>query len=308
MANKTTKQRANNRTNGRLIFVRAGMRLLSAIAPPLADRLALDLFYRPRRRQRQPEVAGLHPHRWRVHTRAGWLTVWDYGAGPTVLLVHGWSGGAFQWSPFIEPLVRAGYNAVALDMPAHGLSDGERTNLRDFVHAIVDTAQRVKPVHAVVAHSLGATATTLALAHGLRAQRALLIAPPSRGVPGFVQAFARHIGLPPARGQRLVARMERRFGDLAQFDARQAAATLDTPALMFHDIDDPEVPYREGEALAHAWPGARMRSLQGLGHNRPLKDPEVLREALAFIAGPERPSPFEGRSRLAAAAQAGAIR
>src|SRR4029078_11868989 len=48
MANKTTKQRVKNRTNGRLIFVRAGMRLLSAIAPPLADRLAVDLFYRPR--------------------------------------------------------------------------------------------------------------------------------------------------------------------------------------------------------------------------------------------------------------------
>ena len=285
-----SKQCSNKSTNGRLFMVRAAVRTLSAIAPPLGDRLAMGLFYRPQRRREQPEVRAAACHRWRVDTRAGWLTAWDYGAGPTVLLIHGWSGAAAQWSGFIGPLVRAGYNAVALDLPAHGFSDGARTNLKEFVEAILDTAERVKPIHAVVAHSFGATATTLALGRGLRAQRVVLIAPPARDVPGYVHAFARQLGLPPAREPRLVARMRRRFGDLAQFDARRVAATLDTPALLFHDQDDRQIPFAEGESLARAWPGARMRRLQGLGHNRPLADPGVVREALAFIAGPQRPS------------------
>ncbi|HET6148677.1 MAG TPA: alpha/beta fold hydrolase [Polyangia bacterium] len=269
-------------------MARAGVRALSAIAPPLGDRLAMDLFYRPRRKRLEPEVPDIACHRWRVQTRAGWLTAWDYGSGPTVLLVHGWSGAAAQWSRFVEPLVRAGYNAVALDMPAHGFSDGDRTNLKEFVEAIVDTAQRVRPIRAVVAHSLGATAAILALGRGLRAQRAVLVAPPARDVPGFVHSFAQRLGLTQGQEGRLVARMRRRFGDLEQFDARRVAATLDTPALVFHDVDDAEIPFAEGESLARAWPGARMRPLAGLSHNRPLKDPEVVREALAFIAAPER--------------------
>ena len=276
--------RQKKRTNGRFQTFRAGLRVLSAVAPPLAEQLAMDLFYRPRRRRLAPDVPGAEPHAWRVKTRAGDLAVWDYGCGPTVLLVHGWSGAAGQWSPFIGPLVRAGYNAIALDLPAHGLSQGDRTNLQEVVDAVVDTAARVAPIRAVVGHSLGATAATLALGQGLRAERAVLIAPAARDVPGYVHAFARRLGLPAAREPGLVARMRRKFGDLDRFDARKAAAALSTPALVFHDVDDAEVPFAEGESLARAWPGARLTALHGRGHNRPLKDPDVVREALAFIA------------------------
>jgi pimeloyl-ACP methyl ester carboxylesterase len=279
--------RPRNSTNGRLV-IRAGLRVLSVVAPPLAERLALEIFYRPQRRRQAPDVPALEGHSWRVRTRAGWLAAWDYGTGPTVLLVHGWSGAAGQWSHFIGPLVRAGYNAVALDLPAHGSSEGVRTNLQECVHAILDTAARVRPIHAVVAHSFGAAATTLALGQGLAAQRAVLLAAPARDVPGYVHSFARHVGLPPARERALVARMQRRFGDLAQFDALRVAATLDVPALLFHDVDDSAIPFAEGQALSRAWPGARLTSLHGRGHNRPLKDPDVVREALAFIASPER--------------------
>ena len=276
--------RQKKRTNGRFQTLRAGLRVLSAVAPPLAEQLAMDLFYRPRRRRLAPDVPGAEPHAWRVKTRAGDLAVWDYGCGPTVLLVHGWSGAAGQWSPFIGPLVREGYNAIALDLPAHGLSPGDRTNLQEVVHAVIDTAARVAPIRAVVGHSLGAPATTLALGQGLRAERVVLISPASRDVPGYVHAFAHQIGLPQARERGLVARMRRKFGDLDRFDARKAAADLSTPALVFHDVDDAEVPFAEGESLARAWSGARLTALHGRGHNRPLTDPDVVRETLAFIA------------------------
>jgi len=275
--------RPEKRTNGRLIMLRAGVRALAALAPPLADRVAMDLFYRPLRRHDEPEVPALACHRWRVRTRAGWLTAWDYGAGPTVLMIHGWSGVAGQWGRFIGPLVQAGYNAVAIDLPAHGSSEGTRTNLEEYVQAVLDTADRIKPIHGLLGHSLGATAVTLALARGLRAERAVLIAPASRDVPGYVHAFAQRLGLPERRERHLVAAMRRRFGDLERFDARRAAPGLRTPAMVFHDIGDREVPFAEGESLARVWPGARLRTLEGLGHNRPLTDAKVVRETLAFL-------------------------
>jgi len=280
-------------TNGRLLMLRAGVRALSALAPPLADRVALDLFFRPHRRHEAPDAPVVACHRWQVRTRAGWLTAWDYGAGPTVLMIHGWSGVAAQWSRFIGPLVQAGYNAVAIDLPAHGASEGTRTNLRQYVEAIVDTADRIKPIHGVLGHSLGATAVTLALARGLRAERAVLIAPASRDVPAYVHAFAQRLGLPERRERHLVAAMQRRFGDLALFDARRAATGLRTPVMMFHDIGDREVPFAEGELLSRLWPGARLRTLEGLGHNRPLTDAKVVRETLAFLGNAGAPAAGE---------------
>jgi pimeloyl-ACP methyl ester carboxylesterase len=285
--------RPEKRTNGRFLILRAGVRALAALAPPLADRVAMDLFYRPHRRREAPEVPALACHRWQVRTRAGWLTAWDYGVGPTVLMIHGWSGAAAQWARFIGPLVQAGYNAVAIDLPAHGSSEGTRTNLQQYVEAILDTADRIKPIHGLLGHSLGATAVTLALARGLRAERAVLIAPASRDVPGYVHAFAQRLGLPERRERNLVAAMQRRFGDLERFDARRAAATLRTPVMMFHDIGDREVPFAEGELLARVWPGARLRTLEGLGHNRPLTDAKVVRETLAFLGTAVAPAAGE---------------
>lgn len=282
--------RPKKRTNGRVLMLRAGVRALAAVAPPLADRVAMDLFFRPQRRRETPEVAALACHRWQVRTRAGWLTAWDYGAGPTVLMIHGWSGAAAQWARFVGPVVQAGYNAVAIDLPAHGSSEGTRTNLEQYVEAILDTADRIKPIHGVLGHSLGATAVTLALARGLRAERAVLIAPASRDVPGYLHAFAQRLGFPEQRERHLVAAMRRRFGDLERFDARRAAAGLRTPVMMFHDVGDREVPFAEGELLARVWPGARLRTLEGLGHNRPLTDAKVVRETLAFLGNAGAPA------------------
>ena len=45
------------------------------------------------------------------------------------------------------------------------------------------------------------------------------------------------------------------------------------------DLDDVEVPYREGQLLAHAWPGARLVTTAGLGHRRILRDARVVGEA-----------------------------
>ena len=121
----------------------------------------------------------------------------------------------------------------------------------------------------------------------------MLIAAASRDVPAYVHAFAQRLGLPARREQYLVASMQRQFGDLGRFDARRAAAGLRTPVMMFHDIGDREVPFSEGEILARAWPGARLRTLEGLGHNRPLADARVVRETLAFLANAGAPAAGE---------------
>ncbi|MBT8339521.1 MAG: hypothetical protein KJP07_05865, partial [Desulfatitalea sp.] len=42
---------------------------------------------------------------------------WQWGKGPGVLMVHGWNGGGAQFHRFVEPIVRAGYSAIAIDGP-----------------------------------------------------------------------------------------------------------------------------------------------------------------------------------------------
>jgi pimeloyl-ACP methyl ester carboxylesterase len=264
--------------------MRAGMRLYSWLAPQRAEALALRLFATPRRTPGTGEPdAGLEGHRFTIEAGGDRLAAWDWGRGPTVILTHGWSGHSGQMAGFVAPLVRAGYYVVAFDHPAHGQSEGRQANYLTVAAALTAVARRLGPVHAIIGHSFGCTATILALSRGLPVERVVLVAPPAES-PLFARAFGQAIGLPAPRIEGMVDRIRLAVGgDLAALDARQLARRLVTPALIVHDQADREVPFAHAEAIAAAWPGARLHPVNGLGHNRLLRDPAVIERAVEFV-------------------------
>jgi pimeloyl-ACP methyl ester carboxylesterase len=58
---------------------------------------------------------------------------------------------------------------------------------------------------------------------------------------------------------------------------------MTSPALIVHDVNDPDVPYSHGEEIARAWPGAELLTSTGLGHRAILRNPEVLRRTVDFL-------------------------
>ena len=273
--------RLNKSTTVRIL--QRGMRALDSVAPDAAQRLAFDWFGKPQRRTEAPFIAG---HRFSIAEDGPELAVWDWGEGRTVLLVHGWNGNAAQLSGFVPPLVRAGYYVAAPDLPAHGASAGSRSNVRAMADALLRVGRRVGPVHAVIAHSLGAAASAIAMAEGLGAGRVVLIAPPA-DLPRYAGLFARALGLSPRSADGLLARLDRALGGRERFDLLQLAGRQTAPMLVLHDPADREVPFSDGKALADAWPGARIEASIGAGHTRALGDPAVISRAVAFVGDPD---------------------
>jgi pimeloyl-ACP methyl ester carboxylesterase len=265
------------------------MRLLSWVAPGKAEQVGLDLFSTPRRPREPVEpMAGLAGHRFTIPFDGHELVAWDWGRGPTVLLTHGWSGHSGQMAAFVAPLVRAGFHVLAFDHPGHGQSGGTRANYLTVTQALLTVAHRVAPVHAVVAHSFGCLATIRALTLGLAADRVVLVAPAADS-PMYARAFGQAIGLPPARIDGMIERIRVAVGGtLDALDPRHLAQGLEVPALVVHDRQDADVPFAHGEAIAAAWPGARLEAVSGLGHHRLLRDPGVVETAVRFLRAPRR--------------------
>lgn len=212
--------------------------------------------------------------------------VWgDPQREPYVLFAHGWSSHGTRIAPWVEPLREAGYAVVAFDQAGHGRSGGKRTTLPDFTCNLLAVARRFGPAAAVVGHSLGGAATALALARGLRAQRAVLIAPAAAPLAA-VERFSRFVWLAGHLGRRMFARFEEamRF-DASELQAHHNAPRIACPALIVHDVEDREVPWAEGERYARYWPDSRLLSTRGLGHNRVVDDRQVVESALRFLRG-----------------------
>ncbi len=240
-------------------------------------------FLTPSRRPR-PDQAALPPgRRHRVPYGSGWLSVHEWGEGPVVLLLHGWSGGAADFTATIGALSVAGFRVVAYDAPAHGDSGGRQTNLVDCMGAVLQVAGRVGPVWAVVGHSFGAQVGALAANHGLDIRRLGMIGPPA-DLRALTLARAARLGVPLRIVDRALERLARRL-DVSWPDLLTArlVSTLDLPLLVVHDRDDTHVPYAHGEQIAAAGRNARLLTTTGLGHHGVLLDDAVHVELMEFL-------------------------
>jgi pimeloyl-ACP methyl ester carboxylesterase len=260
---------------------RASARALAAVAPQAADRLIVNRFTTPVRRGAETRAPLAEP--WFVQSGGRDVAVYVAGTGPRVLFVHGWEGSALDFAPLAAAFRANGYSVVAFDQPAHGLSTGRQTTLRDMTRAVLDVARVTGPFDAVVGHSLGASATLIALATGLAARTAAVIAPP-RDAHHFVRLLSAAMGLSEARAVGAIALLERRIGSIGGGETDRVVRSLRVPGLVLHDRGDRHVPFSHGEAIAAAWPGARFVPLTGLGHRRGLEAADVHTEILNFIA------------------------
>ena len=212
--------------------------------------------------------------------------VWgDPTQAPYVLFAHGWSSHGTRIAPWVSPLREAGYAVVAFDQAGHGKSGGDRTTLPDFACHLMAVARRFGPAAAVIGHSLGGAATAVAMARGLEAERAILIAPAADPLAAM-ERFSRFVWLGTSFGRRLAALFERQTRvPVEELQAHSSAPRIGRPALVVHDLEDREVPWHEGERYARLWRGARLVTTRGFGHNRIADHPQVIADALRFLRG-----------------------
>jgi pimeloyl-ACP methyl ester carboxylesterase len=258
---------------------------------------------------------------------AGRVFLADQGRGfdparPTLLFVHGAGMDHSVWPLQARHFAYRGWNALALDLPGHGRSEGA---LLTSIEAMADWLARLIDAlgverGALVGHSMGAL---VALACAARAPEkieriALLGAAPAMPVhPALLEAAARPEALGPQMicdwgfgpaghfgGHRspgswmlghALALLGRSAGpplhtDLAACNAYAGglddAARVTCPALIVAGALDRMTPARQGGKLAEAITGAAFVALPACGHMMMVERPDATRDALAGFLAP----------------------
>lgn len=232
-----------------------------------------------------------HEHRIQLRASEYPLTVnginikaWKWGSGPSVLLVHGWNGRGMQLGRLVDPLLSAGYQVITFDAPGHGQSDGQRTHLTQISDVIQALSKQHGPFHSAIGHSFGVAALSAAIHHGMTVANLIAISSPG-GLGMLIGRYCQTMSIPLEAEQYLRQRLEKRIGsELWQRFAK--SYPLDSGverSLIIHDKDDKWVDWHESEQLSQCWPEAELILTEGLGHQRILRDPTLLREIVRFI-------------------------
>lgn len=193
-------------------------------------------------------------------------------AAPTVVFAHGNGELIEDWQAEMETLSRAGVNALLVEFPGYGHSEGKptRESIRETFHEAFDwlVEESEVPEDRIVAYGRsvgGGAASDLSLD---RPVRALAL----QSTFTSTAAMAREALLPG-------------FLVLDRFDNQRAVAAFDGPVLLMHGVEDEVISYDHAEALARAREGLEITQID-CGHNDCAPAwPEIVSSLTAFLRG-----------------------
>ncbi|MEM7712322.1 MAG: alpha/beta hydrolase [Cyanobacteria bacterium P01_A01_bin.68] len=248
---------------------------------------AFEKFFTPPRKSptEQEQIFQEQADIYTIPAQPAELTVFSWGKGKTILLVHGWGGRATQLGYFVEPLVELGYRVLAFDAPAHGKTAGTQTNVLEFAQAIRTVVEKEGSIDSIIAHSLGSASTAIVLDEGLEVRKIVFLGAVCC-ISTTVKMFCKSARLSQELEQELRSLMELKFGqDVWQkLSVDKRVKNLKIPALLFHDRNDREIPLEDSIAINKSWSDSQLITTSRLGHRRILRDKAVIRQAVNFIA------------------------
>ncbi len=280
------------------LFLKSRFQLLQKTSPKSATKLALKLWstvpkYKPSFQEKiLIESAGRKriPFQESKYqpSRNTYYTLYSWGKGPSVLLVHDWGGCGAQMASLAQPLVKAGYQVITFDAFAHGNSPGKQTDLSEIVGIIKDIEKKFNGFHAIIAHSFGALAAGIALQDGVRANK-LVVCSAATALDFYLRKFSKKLNASREMRGRIIVNATNRLGmSIEKLSLVHIAARLNRAVLILHDQNDEVVDHREALALSKCWPGSELVMTSGLGHFGILKDSKTIQKIQQYISVPEK--------------------
>jgi pimeloyl-ACP methyl ester carboxylesterase len=199
-----------------------------------------------------------------------------------ILLVHGWESNASRWKKLLNYLNPLGKTIIAIDGPAHGLSEGKEFNAPKFAEYINIVAQKYHP-KTIIGHSIGGAAVSFYLHkyNDKTIEKVILL-----GAPSDFKIIANNFVKLLSLNNRIKHKLEKyyleKFSiDINEFSAHKFAQNFTQKALIAHDTEDKVVLIDEGRKYADTWKNAIYIETSGLGHS--MHDADLYQKIVAFI-------------------------
>ncbi len=268
-----------------LYFIRFTFNICDIFLPRLASKWAINLFLTPRSAPFTKKGLKLleDAETFEIVANDKSMKAYRMGSGPEVVCIHGWAGKSIQFADIAYALTKAGYTFIAVDVWAHGNSDGVDASMFDFAAATKVLVENSENVACVIGHSLGAASVSLSVYDGLTIPRFIAMGAPS--LPNDILDSFRKIIQAPERINQVIkdACLEVFNRDFDEISMTNTIRSMSCPVLAIHGEDDFDVGIFHLDALISVKSDIVSIRVPRLGHRRILKDPEVIERIIEFI-------------------------
>ncbi len=275
-------------------YYKTKLKTIALVSPRKAGEMAVDIFCTPfegRSNKRKPPPVFLKAEK--ISFEINGLTIrgfrWlpAHPNGKKILIVHGYNSYAYKFETYILPLQKKGFEVLAFDAPAHGISDGKRINAYLYKNMLLKVDSLYGPLYGMMGHSLGGLAASLAFEElpDPEKRKLVLIAPATETERAINNFF--HI-LPVEEKVRETFRQvisEIANRPISYFSVSRVIKKITSPVLWVHDKHDPICPFEDVKPLLSAdLPNVQFHITEHLGHSKVYKDDKVCDEILQFFS------------------------
>ncbi|TBX69962.1 alpha/beta hydrolase [Flavobacterium silvisoli] len=207
---------------------------------------------------------------------------WE-GNNEIILLVHGWESNASRWKKMLPHLKKLPNTIIAIDAPAHGLTDGKEFNAPKYAEFIHVLAQQYNP-KILIGHSIGGAAITYYLHkyNNDHVEKIVLLGAPSsfkKISDNFIQLLSLNTKIQTLLENYYLEKFNIHIND---FSGHLFAQHFHQKAIIAHDLQDNIILVDEGRMYAQSWKNATYIETNGFGHS--MHNDELYQKIAEFIA------------------------
>lgn len=263
-------------------------KFLQFIATPLAAKFMFKLFQTPIKYQMPEREQMMYKSAIKeclqipiIHKD---IQVYKYGySKKKVLLLHGWSGRGTQLFTIADKLLENRFMVISIDGPAHGFSEGKRTNMTEFIETIKVLQEKYGPFEAAIGHSFGGMTLLKCTQNFLKINK-LVVMGTDNDVTEIICDLAKKLELKSATANCVLNKLQKQLGSqLETLSSEASAKTINIPTLVIHDTDDLVVPVSCAHKIRQSLSQGSLLITHGLGHQRILKDLNVQNQIIEFL-------------------------
>lgn len=212
---------------------------------------------------------------------------WNHPQARKALILHGFGSAAYKFEEYAILLVTNGYEVLAFDAPAHGESEGNRTNAIEYSAMIKLVMEQFGPVTAFLAHSFGGISLSLALEDIPQTNhtKVVFIAPATETTSAVDGAFS----MLKIKDKMVRCEFDRIVFELSGkktewFSMRRAMHNINASILWIHDEEDDITPWADAlKVKEDNHPNIKFVCTKGLGHSKIYRDDAVKKMVREFM-------------------------
>jgi pimeloyl-ACP methyl ester carboxylesterase len=269
-------------------YVQTKFKLLSIISKKKAAEKALDVFGTPFLKSvRKQPVENAETIQFQLNNKKVNGYRWNHPQTRKALILHGFGSAAHKFEDYALLLAAKGYEVLAFDAPAHGESEGNRTNAIEYCAMIKEVIELYGPVESFLAHSFGGISLSLALEDVPHDEhtKVVFIAPATETTSAVDGAFSMlKIKNETVRNEFDKLVFEISGKETAWFSMRRAMHNIKASILWIHDEDDDITPWADAlKVKEDNHNNIKFVCTKGLGHRKIYHDDAVKKMVTEFL-------------------------